>query len=86
MSASVEIYSSMLCGYCTAAKRLLDSKGITYQDHDVTFDRSLRAAMTERADGRTSVPQIFINDHGIGGCDELYALESQGALDKLLAA
>lgn len=86
MATRVEIYSSMLCGYCTAAKRLLDSKSITYTDIDVTFDRSLRAAMTERADGRTSVPQIFINDQGIGGCDELYALDREGALEKLLAA
>ncbi|MGC6485406.1 MAG: glutaredoxin 3 [Candidatus Puniceispirillales bacterium] len=86
MAATVEIYSSMLCGYCTAAKRLLDSKGITYTDIDVTFDSGLRAAMTERADGRTSVPQIFINDQGIGGCDELYALDREGSLEKLLAA
>ena len=86
MAATVEIYSSMLCGYCTAAKRLLDSKGITYTDIDVTFDGGLRAAMTERADGRTSVPQIFINDQGIGGCDELYALDREGTLERLLAA
>ena len=84
MTSQVEIYTSSLCGYCFAAKRLLDSKIITYREIDVTFDRAGRAEMTERADGRTSVPQIFINDKGIGGCDELHALEHAGRLDQLL--
>ena len=84
MSSQVEIYTSSLCGYCFAAKRLLDSKNIAYREIDVTFDRAGRDAMTARADGRTSVPQIFINDNGIGGCDELHALEHAGRLDQLL--
>ena len=85
MSAQVEIYTSSLCGYCMAAKRLLDSKGVAYQEIDVTFDKEGRRKMTDRANGRTSVPQIFINDNGIGGCDELHALERNSELDQLLA-
>ena len=84
--AKVEIYTSALCGFCTAAKRLLKAKEVEYIEIDVTMDRGLRNAMTERAGGKTSVPQIFINDEGIGGCDDLYALESDGKLDALLAA
>ncbi|NDA07962.1 MAG: glutaredoxin 3 [Alphaproteobacteria bacterium] len=85
MSAKVEIYTSSLCGYCSSAKRLLAHKEITFDEIDVTFDAEMRRAMTERTEGRTSVPQIFINGHGIGGCDDLYALESSGKLDALLA-
>lgn len=85
MSARIEIYTSSLCGYCSAAKRLLDTKDLTYQEIDVTFDPDGRRQMTIRADGRTSVPQIFINDEGIGGCDEIYALDRSGQLEKLLA-
>jgi len=85
MSAKVEIYTSSLCGYCSAAKRLLTQKGIPFDETDVTFDPDMRRAMTERAGGRTSVPQIFINGDGIGGCDDLYALERAGRLDTLLA-
>jgi len=85
MSAKVEIYTSSLCGYCSAAKRLLTQKGISFDETDVTFYPDMRRAMTERAGGRTSVPQIFINGDGIGGCDDLYALERAGRLDALLA-
>ena len=85
MAAKVEIYTSALCGFCTAAKRLLNSKEVDYIEIDVTMDRGMRAAMTERAGGKTSVPQIFINDEGIGGCDDLYALNDNGRLDSLLA-
>ena len=85
MAAHVEIYTSALCGFCTAAKRLLKAKNVEFTEIDVTMDRQLRAAMTERAGGKTSVPQIFINDNGIGGCDDLYALDHAGALDDLLA-
>lgn len=84
MAAKVEIYTSALCGYCTAAKRLLNARDIAYEEIDVTFDRPTRMAMTERASGKTSVPQIFIDDVGIGGCDDLYALEQAGKLDGLI--
>jgi len=85
MSVKVEIYTSSLCGYCSAAKRLLTQKEIPFDETDVTFDPEMRRAMTERTGGRTSVPQIFINGHGIGGCDDLYELERSGRLDALLA-
>lgn len=85
MPARVEIYTSKLCGFCTAAKRLLDHKGVDYVEIDVTFDPATRSTMTERAGGRTSVPQIFINDKGVGGCDEIHALERAGKLDRLIA-
>ena len=84
MAAKVEIYTSALCGFCTAAKRLLDSKNIDYTEIDVTFDRPTRQAMTERAGGKTSVPQIFIDNIGIGGCDDLYALNDADQLDRLI--
>ncbi len=84
MAAKVEIYTSALCGFCTAAKRLLDSKNIDYTEIDVTFDRPTRQAMTERAGGKTSVPQIFVDNIGIGGCDDLYALNDADQLDRLI--
>jgi glutaredoxin 3 len=82
--AQVEIYSSMLCGFCYRAKKLLDGKGVDYSEVDVMFQPRRRAEMIERAGGRTSVPQIFIDGAHVGGCDELYALESAGKLDQLL--
>ena len=82
--ARVEVYSSMLCGYCYRAKKLLDSKAVAYEDTDVMMRPKRRAEMVQRAGGRTSVPQIFINGRHIGGCDELYALEAEGKLDPLL--
>ena len=84
MAAKIEIYTSALCGFCTAAKRLLDSKNIDYTEIDVTFDRPTRQAMTERAGGKTSVPQIFVDNVGIGGCDDLYALNDADQLDRLI--
>ena len=84
--AEVIIYSTPICPYCARAKALLERKGVSYTDIDVYGDRSLRAEMTEKAGGRTSVPQIFIDNDHIGGCRELYALENAGHLDKLLAA
>jgi len=86
MTAKIEIYTSSLCGYCTAAKRLLDQKSVSYEEIDVTLDQAMRQVMAERAGGRRSVPQIFINGEGIGGCDDLYALEHAGRLDALLAS
>jgi len=79
----VEIYSSMFCMFSIMAVRLLDSKAIAYSRHKVDFAPKLRAEMRTRS-GRTSVPQIFIGDTHIGGCDELYALEDSGQLDALL--
>jgi glutaredoxin 3 len=82
----VEIYTGMMCGYCTRALRLLDSKDVVYRQIDVSMNANLRAEMRERAGGRTSVPQIFIDGMHVGGCQELYDLEGAGKLDALLAA
>ncbi|HCH32286.1 MAG TPA: glutaredoxin 3 [Oceanospirillaceae bacterium] len=79
------MYSSGYCGFCFRAKRLLDSKGIAYQEISVDGHNDLRQQMMQVSGGRT-VPQIIINDKAIGGCDELYALERQGQLDPLLNA
>ena len=84
--AKVEIYTAMMCGYCNRAIRLLESKNISYEEIDVSLSADLRARMRSRANGKTSVPQIFIDDDHIGGCSELYALENAGHLDELLAA
>jgi glutaredoxin 3 len=81
----VEIYTGMMCGYCARALRLLDSKEVVYKQIDVSMNSKLRAEMRERAGGRTSVPQIFIDDTHVGGCQELYELEQAGKLDNLLA-
>jgi glutaredoxin 3 len=80
----VEIYTTKICPYCDRAKRLLQQKGIIYQEIDVSEDMALRDAMTKRAGGRTSVPQIFIDGHHVGGSDDLYALDQAGNLDPLL--
>jgi glutaredoxin 3 len=82
---AVEIYTTPLCGYCHAAKRLLASKGVAYAETDVSADPILRAAMVARAGGRRTVPQIFVGGTHVGGCDDLYALEDAGRLDALLA-
>ena len=82
----VEIYTKSFCGYCFRAKRLLDSKGIAYEEHEVHFGGPERQEMIQRSGGRTTVPQIFIDGRHIGGCDELLELESRGKLDELLAA
>lgn len=85
MSApKVEIYTSPWCGYCTRAKRLLDSKGVDYIEIDVMEQPARRSEMTDRAGGRTSVPQVFIDGRHIGGCDDTHALERAGKLDSLL--
>ena len=73
--ATVEIYTSMFCGYCVRAKKLLSQKGVSFTEQDVTADKNGRTLMTSRAGGRTTVPQIFINGDHIGGCDELFTLE-----------
>ena len=83
---AVEIYTREFCGYCDAAKALLRRKGVTFTEIDVTGNRERRAEMTSRAQGRMTVPQIFIGPTHIGGCDELYALDQSGELDPLLLA
>ncbi|WP_419906651.1 glutaredoxin 3 [Hoeflea sp.] len=80
----VTIYTRQFCGFCTAAKRLLDQKGVAYQEHDATFSSDLRAEMMQRAGGRATFPQIFVGTVHVGGCDELHALERGGKLDALL--
>jgi len=82
----VEIYAKTFCGYCFRAKRLLDSKGIQYVEHEVLFSGPEKQEMIERSGGRTTVPQIFIDGRHIGGCAELFELDSRGKLDELLAA
>lgn len=82
--ADVVIYSSMMCGFCHRAKALLKAKGVTFREIDVTMNRGKRAEMVDRAAGRNTVPQIFIDGQSIGGCDELFGLESRGKLDPLL--
>lgn len=84
--ASVEIYTADYCPYCHRAKALLRQKNVEFTEFDVTVDREGRAAMTQRAGGRTTVPQIFINGEHVGGCDDLHQLEDDGKLDALLQA
>jgi glutaredoxin 3 len=81
----VTIYTRMLCGYCAAAKRLLDRKGVAYTEHDASFSPELRDQMVARANGRSTFPQIFVGDVHVGGSDELHALDEEGRLDGLLA-
>lgn len=81
----VTIYTRMMCGYCSAAKRLLDRKGVQYVEHDASFSPELRQEMIARARGRATFPQIFIGDLHVGGSDDLHELERQGRLDALLS-
>lgn len=85
MSANVEVYSSMWCPFCYRAKKLLKDKGVDFQEIDVDGDPKVRVAMRQRADGRHTVPQIFINGVGVGGSDELAALDRSGKLTAMLA-
>ena len=80
----VTIYTTSVCPYCVRAKKLLESKGVQYMEIDVSSDSDKRLTMIEKAGGRSSVPQIFIGESHVGGADDLYALESEGRLDKLL--
>jgi glutaredoxin 3 len=80
----IEIYTTPYCPYCLDAKALLKKKDVAFTEIDVSRDRELRRKMTERANGRTTVPQIFIGATHVGGCDDLYALDSTGGLDPLL--
>lgn len=82
----VEIYTSPLCGFCHAAKRLLNQKGVEFTEIDVLRQPDRKPEMIERANGGYTVPQIFIGETHVGGCDDLYELERAGKLDPLLAA
>ncbi|KAF0676352.1 glutaredoxin 3 [Profundibacterium mesophilum] len=84
--ATIEIYTSPLCGYCHAAKRLLASKDASYTETDVSRDAAQKQAMMKRAGGRHTVPQIFIDGTHVGGYDELSALDRSGKLDPMLAS
>ena len=83
--AKVEIYTTDSCPFCVRARMLLDDKGADYSEYCIDLLSELRAEMQARANGGSSVPQIFIDDQHIGGCDELYALDAKGGLDPLLA-
>ena len=82
----IEIYTKFLCPYCTRAKKLLGDKGVAFEEYDITMGGPKRAEMLQRANGGSTVPQIFINDRHVGGSDDLAALERAGKLDALLAA
>ena len=82
----VEIYTSPMCGFCHAAKRLLKDKGVNFSEINVWSNPARKPEMIQRANGGRTVPQIFVGDVHVGGCDDLYALERAGKLDALLAA
>ena len=82
---TVEIYTTPLCPYCWRAKRLLDRKGVAYTEVDLWQEPERRSEMVRRAEGRRTVPQVFIDGRGIGGSDELAALDATGRLDPILA-
>lgn len=84
--AKVEIYTKATCPYCQRAKRLLDGKGVDYAETDILRTPDARPAMIERAGGKSTVPQIFIDGKHVGGSDDLATLERLGKLDPLLAA
>ncbi|TCK99897.1 glutaredoxin 3 [Shimia isoporae] len=81
---TIEIYTSPLCGFCHAAKRLLNEKGVKFSEIDVLSDPARKPEMIKRANGGRTVPQIFVGDIHVGGCDDLYALERAGKLNSLL--
>jgi glutaredoxin 3 len=82
--ARIEIYSSMLCGHSYRAKKLIESKGVAFEEIDIMLRPGRRAEMVERSGGRTSVPQIFVDGRHLGDCEELYALEAAGRLGPIL--
>lgn len=84
--AIIEMYTKTFCPFCIRAQHLLDTKGVPYDLYVIGFDGPKRDEMIERAKGRTTVPQIFIDGQHVGGCDELMRLEREGRLDALLAA
>jgi glutaredoxin 3 len=84
MATNVEIYTWSRCPFCIRAKALLDRKGVEYTEYCIDGDENARDKMSQRANGRKSVPQIFIDDRHIGGCDDIHALDASGKLDPLL--
>jgi glutaredoxin 3 len=84
MAAKVEIYTWSSCPFCIRAKNLLKQKGVDFIEYCIDGDERARSKMAQRANGRRSLPQIFINDIHIGGCDETYELDAEGSLDQLL--
>ncbi|MGY9107119.1 MAG: glutaredoxin 3 [Alphaproteobacteria bacterium] len=82
--SKVEIYTSPFCGFCHRAKSLLSTKGVDFKEIDVMMSPGLKQGMVERANGSRTVPQIFIDDAHVGGCDDLFALEAAGKLDQML--
>lgn len=84
MAAKVEIYTWQTCPYCIRAKKLLQDKGVMFEEYRIDGDESARRKMAQRAHGRNTLPQIFINDQHVGGCDDLHALDAAGKLDPLL--
>ena len=84
IKAKVEIYTWQTCPFCIRAKLLLLWKGVQYNEYKIDGDEAARSTMAQRANNRQTVPQIFINNQHIGGCDDLYALDSKGELDSLL--
>ncbi|MBF2083035.1 glutaredoxin 3 [Thermoleptolyngbya sp. C42_A2020_037] len=85
VKANVEIYTWQTCPYCIRAKMLLRWKGVNFTEYKIDGDGAARVRMAERANGRRTVPQIFINNQHVGGCDDLYALDRAGKLDALLS-
>ncbi len=84
MAAKVEIYTWSSCPFCIRAKALLKQKGVNFTEYSIDGDHQAREEMAQRAGGQRSLPQIFVEDRHIGGCDDLYALESRSQLDSLL--
>lgn len=84
--AKIEIYTKPTCGFCHMAKRLLTSKGVSFAEIDISAQPARRAEMIQRAQGGSTVPQIFIDGVHVGGCDDLFALERGGKLDAMIAA
>jgi glutaredoxin 3 len=82
--AKVEIYTKFLCPFCSRAKALLTQKGVSFDEYDITMGGAKRSEMLDRAPGRNTVPQIFIDGSHVGGCDDLMALEASNRLDQLL--
>jgi glutaredoxin 3 len=84
MSSNVEIYTWRTCPFCVRAKELLSEKGVEFTEYSVDGDEAARSKMAERSHGQRSVPQIFINDRHVGGCDDIHDLDARGELDPLL--
>jgi len=80
----IEIYTTPICGFCNAAKRLLEKKGVTFEEFDVMTEPLKRKEMTERSGGNTSVPQIFVNGKHLGDCSEIMEMDQEGVLDARL--